>query len=1268
MSSKFSRNFCFDGAFAGALSRARRLAPIALVATAVSGTAHAQVGAAAIAGVVQDQSGAVVPGASVTLENTGNGQKRVTKSNRAGEFNFAAVASGDYRLTFTDKGFEALVRAGVHLNPSDSIDLPPVQLTVGSDQATVTVTDTTAGLPLDNGQLSSTITAADIDRLSIVGRDATELQRILPGFAIRSQGSTNTAPDFTQVTIGQPTPYSSNGSPIAGITLKLDGANLTDAGSLAANLQNINDSFVSEVQVQTSNFGADQSNGPVLISGVTKAGTQAYHGSLYTFARIAQLNANDSLAKFDGFARPNDRYLYPGATVSGPIPHLPKLTFFVGGEFDAQKNAYAYNSSSQAIVQALVPTAAMRRGDFSTASLQSYLGPQYTNGSYAQISPTPTFGDNGTPLPTGNIAPYLDPGALALINYLLPLPNLPLVNGSQTNAQGFNYQTENLVDNNIFQTVGRVDYAINPKNLFFIRYNYEQGNQGQPQIPYYSPQAGNILGSVNTPGGGLLNKIGVHTAAANYVTVLSSTLTNEVYATAAYFREDFIPKTPSAFLKSTAGYPYNGVFDNGSQDIPQFATYAEYGGLPLALNPDFSLGSLFLKKVQPNGGDNLTKVWGKHTVKVGAFVERVVNNQSLTNGVSNGAIQNYYFGGAGTAFNAYNGKYANGTPAYDPTPHYNSGNTLADFFEGQIQDFHQQSFLPVTDLYFWNVDEYGQDTWRVLPNLSLTYGARVTHLGAWTDVRGNGPAVLNLATIANPINTATLPFPGFTWHGLDGTTSTSGTGSHAAYFEPRVGFAWDVLKTGKTVVRGGFGVYRFHDAETDVDGAFQTSSGLRTADLQGFGGNTLASVSSVHQNPATYGDAGGTQTSLPISSVAALNPADNTDPVVNNYSLSLAQQFPKGSVLQISYVGNNSNSLLNNGTTQAVTLNNINAVPVGYLFTPGAAAKINAASPGACNPNGCTPIQAQMLSNLQNYAGQASVQASRPYPEYGSILVPAHNTSANYNGVQVEYIKQSGHLTYNLNYTFSKALGILGSAANPNFTAAITPFDLQANYGPQSFDRSQTLNASYAYQFGRLVQNRFAAGFVNNWLISGITTYSVGPDIQTGVSYSPDFYLQGTIGNGANGTTALSVNNLAILGTPDVSLQPTLKCNPGSGLAAHQYINGACLGVPAIGTNGVAILPYLHGPAFFSSDLTLEKGFAVGGERKIRLRYAAFNFLNHPLNSFGTGYASQTTLNLSDLSANGTTATAAYSPASGFGFAPLTIGRRVSEVSLRFDF
>jgi hypothetical protein len=251
----------------------------------------------------------------------------------------------------------------------------------------VTVPQDVAGIPLDDGQPSSTISSAEIDRLSITGRDATELEKTLPGFAMRNLGPQNQAPDFSQVQVGQPTPYASNGAPVAGIVLKLDGANLTDAGSFGANLQNINDAFVSEVQVQTSNFGADQSNGPVVISGVTKSGTSNYHGSLYTFARVAALNSNDWLANYNGFARPDDRFVYPGGTITGTVPHTnKKLTFFAGAEYDAQRNVYAYNRSGSAIIHALVPTAAMRSGDFSAAALSQYLGPVAGNGAYGTFA------------------------------------------------------------------------------------------------------------------------------------------------------------------------------------------------------------------------------------------------------------------------------------------------------------------------------------------------------------------------------------------------------------------------------------------------------------------------------------------------------------------------------------------------------------------------------------------------------------------------------------------------------------------------------------------------------------------------------------------------------------------------------------------------------------------------------------------------------------------------------------------------------------------
>jgi hypothetical protein len=688
--------------------------------------------------------------------------------------------------------------------------------------------------------------------------------------------------------------------------------------------------------------------------------------------------------------------------------------------------------------------------------------------------------------------------------------------------------------------------------------------------------------------------------------------------------------------------------------------------LPLGLWPDYSENPLRLKKLQPNVGDNLTKVWGKNTVKVGIFAQRTTNNQTATNPQTNGVIQDYYYGAAGSYFADYNGTYPDGSPAYG-NPHFNSGNALANFFEGQIQDWHQQNFNPYTNLYFWNTDFYAQDTWRAASNLVVTFGARVSKLGAWQDAHGIGAAIWNSSLYTTTYNATTNPLPGITWHQNTPSVPNSGVGTPPLYFEPRVGFSWDVLNDGKTVVRGGFGIYRFHDSVTDVTSEFAEAENVRFTDLQGFGDNTLEGVNTLNLNPNTYGNTGlgSTETYISPATIYGLNPNDNNEPVTNNYSFSVARQMPGNWILQASYVGNNSNSLMDNGTTQAVVLDNINAIPVGTLFTPTAAAAINAAAPGACNATGCTPVQAASLDNIYNYPGDKAVQKARPYPNYSQILEPEHNTYANYNGLQIEGIKHIGRLNFNADYTFSKALGILGSSADFNWTAGIDPFHLANNYGPMNFDRTQVLNLSYSYQTGKFTDAHLLGGFINNWLISGITNMQSGPNMQTGVSPSPGYYVQGNINQGAN---AYPVESQSILGTPDVNLQPVLKCNPKSGLAAHQYLNPSCFALPALGTNGAYIEPYAHGPAFFDSDLTLEKGFGLGEGRNLRFRIAGFNFLNHPLNSFGTGYASQTTLQLSDTSATGTPQTATYNPASGFGSAPLKLGRRLMEVSAKFTF
>jgi len=324
---------------------------------------------------------------------------------------------------------------------------------------------------------------------------------------------------------------------------------------------------------------------------------------------------------------------------------------------------------------------------------------------------------------------------------------------------------------------------------------------------------------------------------------------------------------------------------------------------------------------------------------------------------------------------------------------------------------------------------------------------------------------------------------------------------------------------------------------------------------------------------------------------------------------------------------------------------------MGTLYTTDAAPKLG------CAGTTCTPHEVSNLSPQQ-------IQAVRPYPDYQGITVPEHVGFANYNGIQVVVQKQVGNLNFNFNYTFGKALGIIGSAADFNWTEPSDPSNIWNNYGVLNFDRSQVFNATYSYHVGKVMHSKLAP-VTNDWLISGITNVQSGGNFQGGISVAPNFNLNGYLDYGADSFT---VNNQTILGTPDIAVNPTIKCGLRSNLASHQYINGNCLGVPDIGTNGPHFYPYIHGPAYIGSDLTLEKGFSLKRERDLRFRATGFNFLNHPLSSFIPTYANEVNLVLGNIAPGAGTADAKFDPTSDWGFTPFKQGRRVMQLSATISF
>ena len=246
----------------------------------------------------------------------------------------------------------------------------------------------------------------------------------------------------------------------------------------------------------------------------------------------------------------------------------------------------------------------------------------------------------------------------------------------------------------------------------------------------------------------------------------------------------------------------------------------------------------------------------------------------------------------------------------------------------------------------------------------------------------------------------------------------------------------------------------------------------------------------------------------------------------------------------------------------------------------------------------------------------------------------------------------------------ARPLGIKDGYYNGNATDAT---NLRNNYGPLSFDRTHIFNATYTYDVGSIYKGkRLVAGVLNGWQLSGITGLQSGPNLQA--TYYSNFNLVGKLG-ATGSATQLNVDNKTFLGTPDVNLQPTYSCNPAVHTAPNQFINGSCFHLPQIGQNGPFVYPYIHGPAFFDTDLTLAKSFAMSENRTLQFRFAAFNFLNHPLTSFSTSFPQQIALNLSNLAVGGETASPGLATAAqGFGVSNIKEGRRVVEAAIKYNF
>ncbi|MDP9038545.1 MAG: carboxypeptidase-like regulatory domain-containing protein [Acidobacteriota bacterium] len=1235
--------------------------------------AHAQT-TGSIEGTVRDPSGAVIPKAEVSLVEQSTRARRTAVSNGQGDFAINAVSPGTYDLTVKATGFDRYRIQGIDLHPGDQKTIATIALKVGETTTEVTVSAAFAGVTLDSPEKSALITSEDIKRLSTVGRDATELIKFLPGFAVStggtlnnsSTGNSNQNMGFGSSSVSS---FSANGAtPQTGAsTVISDGAATMDPGDQGASIQNVNMDMVQEIKVQTSNFGADSAKGPVVINAVGKSGGSQFHGTAYLFARNGQLNSNDWYSNYQAAARPPTSYFYPGGNIGGPVlipgtnfNHNKKLRFFTAFEYYKQTLFYG-------LLQSFIPTARMLSGDLTPASIAQALnvnavtlqktcpnfyttngggsGAATLNGS-GGICYSP--GTNGTTYTQqdqiissgvvvgGNGLLPVDPRALIYAKFWPAINRTPQpVPASSLLSDGYNYQNSLTNTANGYQYQGRIDEDFTDNTKLNVTYKLEKSNYQEPvKNEYY---AGSDIIPYPTPEYSQTKSNGV---SLNFTKSFGATMTNEFVAAGILYSQPANFANSSLVQDSSTGWTGGRFYNNGAHQIPGIIDY-ENGTPDFAMAYDPVNGGKFLHKFSYNFGDNLTRQVRSHTVKLGVYFETSGNNQLP-----------YNFTQGENTFNHYN----SGCATNDGLHTSQLQNNIANFLQG-CSGFSQASASNPENLRYRTFDLYATDTWKATSKLTLTLGIRFDHLGAWYSPDGIGLAVWNAPAQHTRATLTQDPhsYPGISWHQTDASVPLSGQPTRPVFYSPRVGLAYDLYGNGHTTFRGGFGYYRFHDSYNDSAGALDTSLGGQSYSTPNNTSCTYDQITGASQGNSTLGTgcvpiSGSSSQAQPIS-VTALNPHDDRQPLTYNYNLTVDQVMPFGGNLEMSYVGNQSHD-----TFTAGNLRNQNFIPLGGLF----------------QPDPLTGAVTQAGSSQQVTADY------RPYPYYSGVYVPNHIGYGNYNSLQVSYNKQKGAFIFGLNYTWSKALGIRGDYR----TGAIgDPSNLRNDYGYLGFNRTQIVNATYSWQVGRLYTgNRLLAAVVNQWEFSGITGLQSGPDIAV-LTGGGNFSLSANVSYTPAGSTtpvSVSTGNSAFLGTPDISLQPIVKCNPKSNLHddsryGRQYFNGSCFALPQYGSNGAFELPDIHGPAYFNSDLTLRRSFHIRDKQSLQFSLAGFNFLNHPLPAFAGGNNIGLSLGFGNpVGSTPTTPQEAFAAAvqttANFGYTPYKQGYRIVELGARFNF
>jgi hypothetical protein len=1227
--------------------------------------ANAQQLTATLSGTATDQTDAHIPGAAVTVVNDATGDVRDSKADSSGFFSVTALIPGTYTVTITAKGFAAWKETGILLNQGDSRSLPNIHLRVGGEATAVTViSGADAEVPVDNAEISATLNNELVDSATLTGRNAAEMIKMMPGVTFNNAGNAGSGynSQTTGTNNGPAGSFSSNGSqPYGSTAVILDGANLIDPGNGGTQVANINQDMTDSVKYLSASYGAEYAKGPAILQAFSKSGGQKYHGEAYIYARNTDIGyANDWYNKAQGNSIYPQSFYYVGGNVGGPIAfkgfnkNKDKLFFWAGYEKMIQ---HPYNSP----VQMNVPTAAQLSGDFNNTGVASqvlnawpgvYAHPCDTDDGWQGCNPaTSPWGNydahaDKTPEPNNpvpNVKAYFDPTGMILNGLNPPANQTPNATNGWNN---YYYSPSTPVDR--WEATGKVTYAFNDNNKLWGSYAYQTEGDSHPLSIWWAPEW--TIPYPAKPSGKETAKVYL----ANFTHVFNASTTNEFVFSYANFVNDNTLANPDAVSRAKLGFPVQSLFGTAKTDQMPNSTGGWSSGLTEINEFDFNSGiygknSFGKTSKAPAIADTFTKIVKTHSIKAGFYWDAQENLQA-------------------------NGSDTNGNYDFETWGSSSTYNLTLDRMMGRPQNYDEYSSDVVPDIIWHQWSLWAQDSWKTTRKLTLNVGLRADHVGQWYDKIG-GVQVWNPATYDNGSSPAANT--GLQWHKTNSAIPESGWKSQLFLYNPRLGVAYDVFGTGKTVVRAGFGTYRYQVSSNDASGAMGGPLGSYDYNTSGTGGYNGFYGYGIAGGSVCSGITGGLnanctggakQFTVPTglnqtgaSGIKADKMGDNKVPYADTWSFGVAQSLPGHTVAEFSYVGSMSRNQLENGANGHIQ--DANPIPYGSFFTP---------DPKNGLYENVQPISPSTLASGDAYNG-SSTNDWHPLSNYGDIWIQTHGGYANYNSFQVAAQKQSGNLFLFTNFTFGKVLGTRdGSTSNGNGNGpVINPFNLDANYGPLEYDHTKTFNVSFSYKLPKPIHNNVVLGeAVNGWQLSGYTTYEDGAPYQTTSPNMNMNYQQFHDANGNTQNTAITMplpatahatdknsGQPVIAGNQTYSispttwwgtnqyengLQPVLTCDPRKGLGKGQYFNPACFAAPlpptatSFGQTGQTIWPYIRTPHYWGSDLAIFKAFRITDAQRAEIRISATNWLNHPNAQFGLAGTSDNSLLFNGLSSGST--------------------------------